>query len=372
MNSIGLIINPVAGLGGSVGLKGTDHVAEEALLRGAIPRAGQRTQQALEALLEQAGSVQIWTWPGPMGGDVARDMGFPVRLLPDAPGPQETLSGAHTVRLARKLVRCGVTLLLFAGGDGTARDIYTAVGLDQAVLGIPAGVKIHSPVFGKNPRDTGRLAALYLTGQVSRTREEEVLDIDEDLYRREILTTRLYGYLRIPVEMHLTQSRKSPTPLSDAQAIESIAWEVVDHMEPGVNYLIGAGTTTRGVMEALELPNTLIGVDLVRDRELIVSDLSERDILAHIAGYPTKLVITVTGGQGYLFGRGNQQFTPQVIRQIGRENLMILATPAKLAQLRGQPLLVDTFDPELNRSLCGYYRVISGYGEYTLCRVMDE
>lgn len=141
-------------------------------------------------------------------------------------------------------------------------------------------------------------------------------------------------------------------------------------MEPGVNYLIGAGTTTRGVMEVLGLPNTLIGVDLVRDGKLIASDLSGLDIPALLEGRPTKLVVTVTGGQGCLFGRGNQQLTPQVLRQVGKENIILLATPAKLAQLRGQPLWVDTIDPELNESLCGYYRVISGYGEFTLCRVV--
>lgn len=370
MKRLGLIINPIAGLGGSVGLKGTDHVVQEALRRGAVPRAGERTRLALEQLLPVRGELEVLTCGGVMGGTLAQEMGFTCRLLPG--GSQAGTSREDTVALARELAEQQVDLILFAGGDGTARDIYTALGVERTVLGIPAGVKIHSPVYAKNPQSAGQLALRFLTGRVSRTCEEEVLDIDEDLYRREVICTRLYGYLSIPLDQALTQNRKSPTPMSDAAAIESIAHEVVEHMQPGVNYLIGAGTTTRGVMELLDLPNTLIGVDLVRDGALVASDLSGDDILSHIQGRPTKLVVTVTGGQGYLFGRGNQQLTPQVIRQVGRENIMILATKTKLAQLRGQPLLVDTFDPELNRALSGYYRVVCAWGEFTVCRVSDQ
>ena len=346
MKTVGLIINPIAGLGGSVGLKGTDHVAQEALRRGAVPHAGERTCQALQALAQTAVPFQVVTWPGAMGGDAAQS-----RLLPGAPQGEST-QGEDTQALAKALAAEGVDLILFAGGDGTARDVYNALGLSTPVLGIPAGVKIHSPVFGRSPRDAGRLAVLWLEQETGRTREEEVLDIDEELYRQGRINTRLYGYLTIPAQPGLTQSRKAPTPLSDAQAIRAIAFQVTDHMEPGVNYLIGAGTTTRGVMEVLGLPNTLIGVDLVRDGKLIASDLSGLDIPALLEGRPTKLVVTVTGGQGCLFGRGNQHLTPQVLRQVG------------------QPLWVDTIDPDLNESLCGYYRVISGYGEFTLCRVV--
>lgn len=370
MKRLGLIINPIAGLGGSVGLKGTDHVVQEALRRGAVPHAGERTRLALEQLLPYQSELEILTRGGSMGGTLAQEMGFACQLLPGS--TQAETSQEDTIALARELAAQQVDLILFAGGDGTARDIYTALGVEQTVLGIPAGVKIHSPVYAKNPQSAGQLALRFLAGQVSRTREEEVLDIDEDLYRQEIICTRLYGYLRIPLEEHFTQNRKSPTPMSDAASIKSIAHEVVEHMEPNVNYLIGAGTTTRGVMELLGLPNTLIGVDLVRDKMLIASDLSGDEILSHIQGRPTKLVVTVTGGQGYLFGRGNQQLTPDVIRQVGKENILILATKTKLAQLQGQPLLVDTFDPELNRMLSGYYRVICAWGEFTVCRVSEQ
>lgn len=370
MKRLGLIVNPIAGLGGSVGLKGTDGMAGEALRRGAVPRAGERARQALEPLLPLREDLEVLTWPGGMGGTPARELGFSVRLLSGA--PRGETSREDTLRLARALADEDTDLILFAGGDGTARDIYAALGTGPLVLGIPAGVKIYSPVFGRTPRSAGLLALRVLTGQCTRFREEEVLDVDEALYRQERISTQLYGYLRIPLEERLTQCRKAPTPLSDAEAISSIAAQAVEDMRPETNYLIGAGTTTRGVMERLGLPSTLIGVDLVRDGQLIGRDLSERGILEQLQdGRAAKLVVTVTGGQGCLFGRGNQQLTPQVLRRIGKENIIILATKQKLAQLGGRPLLADTFDPQLNRELSGYYRAVCGWGEFILCRVAD-
>lgn len=381
MKKLGLIINPIAGMGGSVGLKGTDHMVETALLRGAVPRAGDRTQTALTELLPIKEQLEILTYPGAMGGDLAQSMGFTTTLLTE-PEP-EILSDdmaaypdrwmrsteSDTVSLAEQLKSEQTDLILFAGGDGTARDIYRAVGIGTAALGIPAGVKIHSPVYAKNPKSAGALALLWLTGKISKTKDEEVLDIDEDLYRQEMINTRLYGYLSVPIEKALLQNRKAPTPLSDIAAIESIAHEVIEEMEPDVYYLIGAGTTTRGIMYLLNLENTLIGVDLIYNKQLIAADLYGDEILKYIKGKRTKLIVTVTGGQGYLFGRGNQQLTPEVIKEVSKENIVILATKTKISELHGQAMLVDTFDEELNRYLCGYYRTITAYREFTVCRV---
>lgn len=387
MKKIGLIINPIAGMGGSVGLKGTDNAAAEAFRRGAVPRAGDRARAALSELLSLKEELFIYTCPGNMGGDPAKELGFQTVIKPDVPDGRETepsmdagtlpeslakTSAADTKGLAKWLLSENVDLILFAGGDGTARDVYEAVELNAVCVGIPAGVKIHSPVYAKNPRAAGQLAFLWLTGKISAAREEEVLDIDEEQYRKENISTRLYGYLRIPKERTFTQDRKAPTPLSDAAAIESIAYEVVRQMEPDTYYIIGAGTTTRGIMELLGLKNTLIGVDLICNKELVAGDLGGKELLSLIKGKRTKLIVTITGGQGYLFGRGNQQLTPEVIREVGRENIMIIATKTKLAALSGRPLLVDTYDEELNRSLCGYYKVISACGEAIVCKVSDN
>lgn len=387
MKKIGLIVNPIAGMGGSVGLKGTDNTAAEAFRRGAIPRAGDRAKSALSELLPIKEELFIYTCPGSMGGDIAEELGFRTVVKPEAsdgaakaapvdagvlPDPLSKTSAADTKSLAEWLLENKVDLILFAGGDGTARDVYQAVELSACCVGIPAGVKIHSPVYAKNPKAAGLLALLWLTEKVSMTQEEEVLDIDEEQYRKEQINTRLYGYLKVPKERSFTQNRKAPTPLSDAAAIDSIAYEAVRQMEPDTFYIIGAGTTTRGVMEILGLKNTLIGVDLVYNKKLVANDLGGSELLSLIKGKRTKLVVTITGGQGYLFGRGNQQLTPDVIREVGKENIIILATKTKLAALSGQPLLVDTYDEGLNHSLCGYYRVIAGCGETIVCKVSDN
>ena len=376
MKKLGLLINPVAGMGGSVGLKGTDHMVEEAIRRGAKPRANDRVRQALKELLEIQNELEIVTCPGDMGEDTAKSMGFRTTVLHT--GGRKNLkdlfdsSRTDTIVLSKALEEARVDLLLFAGGDGTARDIYEGVGTELPALGIPAGVKIHSPVYAKNPQSAGNLAKLWLTGKVTKTAEQEVLDIDEELYRQEIINTRLYGYLSVPLEHVFTQNRKAPTPLSETASIESIAHEIVEHMEPDTYYLIGAGTTTRGVMQMLGLKNTLIGVDLIQNKQLVANDLYGDKILDFIKGKKTKLIVTVTGGQGFLFGRGNQQITPEVIREIGKENIMILATKAKIAEFHHQPFLVDTPDEELNKELCGFYRVITAYGEFTMCRVSES
>lgn len=376
MKKLGLLINPVAGMGGSVGLKGTDHMVEEAIRRGAKPRANDRVRQALKELLEIKNELEIVTCPGDMGEDTAKSMGFRTTVLHT--GGRRSLkdlfdsSRTDTIVLSKAMEEAGVDLLLFAGGDGTARDIYEGVGTELPALGIPAGVKIHSPVYAKNPQSAGDLAKLWLTGKVTKTAEQEVLDIDEELYRQEIINTRLYGYLSVPLEHVFTQNRKAPTPLSETASIESIAHEIVEHMEEDTYYLIGAGTTTRGVMQMLGLKNTLIGVDLIRNKELVANDIYGDKILDFIKGKKTKLIVTVTGGQGFLFGRGNQQITPEVIREIGKENIIILATKAKIAEFHHQPFLVDMPDEELNKELCGYYRVITAYGEFTMCRVSES
>lgn len=387
MKKIGLIVNPIAGMGGSVGLKGTDNAAAEAFRRGAIPRAGDRAKIALSELLSIKEELFIYTCQGSMGGEIAEELGFRTVIKPEAlddagkaalmdagtlPEPLSKTSAADTKSLAEWLLKKEVDLILFAGGDGTARDVYQAVELSACCVGIPAGVKIHSPVYAKNPKAAGQLALLWLTGKVSMTQEEEVLDIDEEQYRKEQINTRLYGYLKVPKERSFTQNRKAPTPLSDAAAIDSIAYEVVRQMEPDTFYIIGAGTTTRGVMEILGLKNTLIGVDLVYNKKLVANDLGGSELLSLIKEKRSKLIVTITGGQGFLFGRGNQQLTPDVIREVGKENIIILATKTKLAALSGRPLFVDTYDEELNHSLCGYYRAIAGCGETIVCRVSDR
>lgn len=367
MKKLGLIINPVAGLGGSVGLKGSDGLVQEALARGAVPQAENRAKAALRELLCLKEDIAVYTGPGNMGQAAAEELGFSCTVM-EGICPEDT-SAEDTVALAVWLQEQKMDLILFAGGDGTARDLCSAAKEASVFLGIPAGVKIHSPVYARSAATAGRLAALYLKGEATDTADNEVLDIDEEQYRQEILNTRLYGYLRVPSEPEYTQCRKCSSGSDEAETHQLIAEYIADRMEKDTFYLIGAGTTTRALMRELELPNTLIGVDLVKNFELVANDVYGSQILEIIGDAPVKLIVTVTGGQGFLFGRGNQQLTPQLLRRVGRENITILATKEKIIKLRGQPLLVDTGDRELDEALSGYHLVVCGYNETIVCKV---
>ena len=368
---LGLIINPIAGMGGKVALKGTDgaQTLAAAQARGARPEAQEKAARALRPLLPCRERVVILTASGPMGEELCQTLGLPCQVVHTCAGDtaaQDTQDAARAIREA------GARLLLFAGGDGTARDVAAAVGSRQTALGVPAGVKIHSPVYAVRPEAAGALALSFLKGACGQTREAEVVDIDEAAYREGRVNTSLYGYLQIPYERRFLQNSKAPSPLSERSQQVNIAWEMLDQMRSGVYYLIGPGSTTQTLMDVLELPNTLIGVDLICDKKLVQSDLCEREILARLAERETHLILTPTGGQGFLLGRGNQQLSPAVLRQIGRERLHVLATQEKLFHLSGRPLLVDTGDREVDAMLSGYVRAIIGSMEEQVVKISGE
>ena len=368
---IGLVVNPIAGLGGRVGLKGTDgaEVVVRALALGAIPAAGARAARTLEQLRADApeGSIELLVAPGPMGEEPARAAGS-TRVQVVGRVSHERTTAEDTRRIAR--VMADVDLLLFAGGDGTAADVLEAVGGSVPALGIPAGVKIHSGVFAVSPEAAGRVAARVARSARLDVVEAEVLDLDEDAYRRGSVAPRLIGYLRVPQERRLVQARKSPSPAGEALALEAIAADVVEGLEPGRGYILGPGTTVRAVAERLGVPKTLVGVDAVRDGALVVADASEDDLLGFVGDGPAAIVVTPIGGQGFIFGRGNQQIGLAVLRRVGREHVIVVATPWKLASLGGLPLRVDTGDPDIDRSLAGHLRVTTGYGDRAVCRLV--
>jgi predicted polyphosphate/ATP-dependent NAD kinase len=315
-----------------------------------------------------------------MGADEARACGLDAAVAGE-PAELTQTTAADTEAAARALRDAGVELLLFAGGDGTARNIFDAVGDSVAVLGIPAGVKIHSAVFANTPAAAGDLAALYLQGrrEALRLREAEVMDIDEEAFRQGRVSARLYGYLRVPYRRTLVQSAKAGGVAGDAAELAGVAHDVVNDMPPATLYLLGPGTTTRAIVEALGQPKTLLGVDAVRDRKLVGVDLSEAQIVALLDRYgggepdgpapQARIVITVIGGQGHIFGRGNQQLSPAVIRRVGTDHVIVVATQTKLLSLGGGPLLVDTGDPALDAELGGYTKVVTGLGERIMYRV---
>ena len=365
---IGLIVNPVAGIGGRVGLKGSDggEIQKQALALGAVPQSLNRAIQALQRIKPLA-DLRVITYPGEMGADAARACGLEPTVIGSIERGKTTPE--DTQEAAREMLRLQVDLLLFAGGDGTARDIYNAVGDRLPVLGVPAGVKVHSAVFGTNPLSAGDLALLYLEHKVSSLREAEVMDIDEEAFRRGIVAAKLYGYLRVPFQRRLVQSLKTPSGRGEAAALGAIACDVVDQMEDDCLYIIGPGTTTRAITSRLGLDKTLIGVDVVFQGQLVTVDANESQLLELLPGRKAKIIVTPIGGQGYILGRGNQQISPQVIEKVGANNIIVVSTTAKINSLQGRPLWVDTGDRALDETLSGHIKVITGYNERIVYRV---
>lgn len=360
-------------MGGSVGLKGTDgaDAVQAARALGAEPRAGLKAVRALRRLSPIAERLEMVTCPDEMGGWAVETAGLSAHLLQscrggDLTGPDDTKDAA------REMLRRKVDLLLFAGGDGTARDIADVIGHVLPALGIPAGVKIHSGVFATTPENAGNLAALYLTGEGTvPLREAEVMDIDEDAARHGRLSASLHGYLMVPSAASLIQGPKSASSREE-DAIAGIASSVARGLETDCLYIIGPGSTTRAIARYLDLDSSLLGVDIVRNGAFLGKDLGERQILALLdEGKRARIIVGVVGGQGYIFGRGNQQIGPRVIRRVGREHITVVATPAKLLALSRGALLVDTGDPELDRELHGFIRVVTGSDEETLFRVLS-
>lgn len=362
---IGLIVNPVAGMGGSVGLKGTDgDMYKRALELGAEPVTPQRTGDFL-AHIERQDAINLLVAPGKMGERYVEDFDAPFTVVGEV--GQET-SARDTKRMAETMVERGVELLIFVGGDGTARDIYDAIGSDVPVVGVPAGVKVYSSVFALSARAAAEMVDAFVEG--TDVTEEEVLDIDEEAFREDRLASRLYGYLRVPEVRKYIQPSKAASNVSRSSEVvkQEIAAYVVEEMDPEVLYLLGPGTTLRAVADELGLPKTLLGVDAVRAGELVGEDVNERDILNLFERYDRrKIVVTPIGGSGFIFGRGSKQFTPTVIRKVGRDNVMVLGSRRKLSGL--DCLRVDTGDLELDEALSGYITVTVDYREGMMVKV---
>ncbi|KAF7775045.1 hypothetical protein PCIT_a1139 [Pseudoalteromonas citrea] len=365
---LGLIINPVAGLGGSVALKGSDgeDTAEQALALGAEPKANMRTKQALELLVPYADELKIYTVNGQMGESCAKELGFETEVVLSTETktcPQDTESAAA------EMVAQGVDMILFAGGDGTARNICAAVADQVPVLGVPAGCKIHSGVYAITPKAAGRVVEMLVKGELVTLADANVMDIDESAFRQGTVKAKRYGEMQVPSELRYVQSVKNGGKETDELVLADLAAYVISEMDEDEQYIMGSGSTVAAVMEELGLDNTLLGVDLIKDHELIGQDMTAAQLYDCTGTHPTKLVITLIGGQGHIFGRGNQQLSPDVIRKVGRENILIVATKTKLQALNGRPLIADTGDQSLDNELSGYIRVITGYNDYVMYAV---
>jgi predicted polyphosphate/ATP-dependent NAD kinase len=336
-------------MGGAVGLKGTDGKAilDKAITLGAKPIAFQRAEIFLTELVPAKESLRLIVGAGSMGENEAKQCDFKFEVKSES---KEETSSEDTQNAAKEMAKAGVDLLVFCGGDGTTRDILKAVGLKVPVLGVPTGVKMHSAVFAVTPQAAARVAISYLWGGLP-LREAEVMDVDEQAFREGRLSAELYGYLLSPYEPHLIQGNKLESPMTEDEVRNqaAIAIYIIEEMKPDLTYVIGPGTTTRTISDLLDQKKTLLGVDLFQNKKIIASDVNEKQILETIKGKAARIIVTPIGGQGFIFGRGNQQISFKVIHQVGLDNIVVVATKSKLDRLKS--LRVDTGDAELDKAL---------------------
>ena len=349
IKTIGFIVNPVAGMGGAVGLKGTDGktILNKAKSLGAKPIASERAETFLSQLLPIKQNLRLIVCAGDMGQNEAQECTFDFRVIG---GAKKETTSKDTQDGAKAILAAGVDLLVFCGGDGTARDILKTVGLKVPVLGVPTGVKMHSAIFAVNPQAAARVAIGYLWGGLP-LREAEVMDVDEQAFRNGRLSAELYGYMLSPYEPNLIQGNKLESPMTENEVRNqaAIAIYIIEEMKQDVVYIIGPGTTTRTIGDLLDEKKNLLGVDLFQNKKIITDDANEKQILKSIKGQASKIIVTPIGGQGFIFGRGNQQISSQVIRQVGLDNIVVVATKSKLVKLKS--LRVDTGDSILDKEL---------------------
>ncbi len=362
---IGFVVNPIAGMGGRVGLKGTDGKVEEARRRGAEPRAPDRARRALDALRDRVGSdetngsdadLELLTWGGEMGTDAARAAGFDPTVL-GSPDNGDTTT-ADTERAVAAFLAADVDLVVFVGGDGTAGDVAAAVeGTETPILGVPAGVKVYSSVFAVSPEDAAEIVRTF-----ERTERREVMDIDEDEYREGEVNPELRAVAWVPVAEELQSSKQL-----GGGNVEALAAGVADDIRASEKTIVlGPGSTVGAIKAELGFSGSPIGVDVWRDGEVVVRDATEADLLEVLdPDADNTIVVSPIGGQGFVFGRGNPQLSPAVIRRCDVE---VVASASKLDTI-GE-LRVDTDDPDLDAELRGWTKVRIGRVERRMLKIV--
>ncbi|MDT8357933.1 MAG: ATP-NAD kinase family protein, partial [Methanomicrobiaceae archaeon] len=272
--------------------------------------------------------------------------------------PHSVETTAEDTRSAcRAFLEYGVSSIVFCGGDGTARDIFSVSGRSVPLIGVPAGVKMYSAVFALNPE----AAAALIHHRDAPPMDAEVVDVDEEAYRKGELKIKIFGYAPVPAFKDTRQQSKWVSDAgSEEDARAAIAEFITEIVRDDTLYILGAGTTTAAIAERLGAEKTLLGVDAFTGGRIIARDCDERTLLSLLSEYPrAKVVISPIGAQGFVLGRGNQQISPDVMRRVRIKNLIVVATPQKLAQT--PVLYVDTGDAELDRSFGESIAVISGY-----------
>jgi len=369
---IGFLINPIAGMGGRVGLKGTDNALQQAQELGASPIAPSRAIKFLNALkrLHPSPPIKLVTCPRPMGEEEVNAVGLETEIL-TLPLGRET-SAEDTKAAVRKMVELDIELIVFVGGDGTARDILDALQDKERiqVLGVPSGVKMYSGIFVITPVEAAEVVLAFVERQ-SQTTDFEIMDADETAFRTDQFTIRLYGYLKGPFVPFRFQGSKqiSAETLDEHENQEAVARSIKESINPDNTYILGPGTTLKRIANMLGVDKTLLGVDIYRNG-ILIKDVNERRILEEIPDFnDTWIIISPIGQQGILFGRGNQQISPKIIKRVGKDKIIVVATRNKLQGIPENVLRIDTGDATVDAALRGYIKVIVDYHEWRMIRV---
>jgi len=375
---LGFLVNPIAGMGGRVGLKGTDGMYEKALELGAKPVSPKRAVEFLKSLSRYKDELEVTliTCPGQMGEEEAKEAQFDFELI-DMPKKERT--GPEDTKLAvSKFVDKNVELIVFVGGDGTARDVMDALRSKNSnipVLGVPSGVKMYSGIFAINPQVAAEVIA-YFAENKANVMELEVMDIDEEAFRKNELKIKLYGYMKTPYVPMAIQGSKSVTPntIDEHENQLAIARYIIDRikedLDPDGYYILGPGTTVKTINDLLGIEKTLLGVDIYHKGKVYL-DVNERQILEIVKDFKKAwIIVSPIGHQGMIFGRGNQQISPEIIKRVGKDHIIVIATMRKIRDLADGALKVDTGDPEVDNMLRGYIKVLVDYQTWRMVKVI--
>jgi predicted polyphosphate/ATP-dependent NAD kinase len=360
-------------MGGRVGLKGTNHVLAQAVALGARPVSPARAVEFLEKL-KQFGftrKIDFLTCPGVMGQNEVRTAGLEAEVLPMSIALQT--SAEDTESAVQLMARSGAALIVFVGGDGTAKDILDALKEESKtfVLGVPSGVKMYSGVFAPSVLDAAEIVQAFVNGDAQIT-DFEIIDADEDAIRADRFSAKLYGLLKGPfVPMRLIGSKNvTPETLDERENQRAVARFIIEEIKPEGTYILGPGTTVKCAADFLGVEKTLLGVDIYHNKK-IIKDVNEERILKEVKDWKNAwLVLSPIGRQGMLLGRGNQQISPEIVSRIGREHIIVGATRSKIQGIDGGVLRVDTGDPQVDQMLRGYIRVAIDYREWRLVNVI--
>jgi len=370
--SIGFIVNPIAGMGGRVGLKGTDGVVKKAIALGAHPVSIDRSIQSLSSFVLMSSEDITWyTCTGNMGENILKKVGISKYSIIYEP-KKDYSSAEDTKKACEKFFEYNIDIILFCGGDGTARDIVEIVDKKIPILGIPSGVKMHSAVFGITPEASAKMLHEFVTDHL-RVGDAEIMDLDESLYRKGEWKVRLYATAKSLVEPNYIQVGKAIfSELSETDVKDELAEHIEDEMKqhPETLFLFGAGGTIEYISKKIGVDDTILGIDAVLNKKTIATDINEEQILQLLKRYPiAKIIVSPIGAQGFIFGRGNLQFSPEVIRRVGLDNIIVVSTPSKVL---ATPLLrVDTGDKELDQMFSDYemIMVVIGYRLHRVVRI---